>query len=356
MPSNRKYRKICNISLMKINLQYVIIKERNKKDTHMFGHGKMFSNLFALRRERKADEKFDLVDHLTELTNKYCEGMSEEQKNILIARIRKEKHNKKEVYKLSDLANFPKKSELRNANPKKEPFLKEKKAVQEILERFQENESAVSKDLKAILKNPNVDFKIMIRENWKFPNGSMAIKRGKNGEKDQVVLTVASVMFTEDNKKILPGLLGHEMGHLLDFKNRKTGHKKYMDGAESYADIAGALLARYAGYKNDAFYWGKFMGEAKEKYGISDPQYSPPGVFRQETINKTREFMDANNIGLETDKSAVKPIKENNSLSPTNILSLRGIAAETRAPSKVKSVSKISLENLRYIREGSRKL
>ncbi len=266
--------------------------------------------------------------------------MDAKDKDYLISRMRKEKNNPKEVYDLGDLEWFPTDEEREQKAPKECQDEKKIATVNKILEDFKNGNSKINKDLKEILGN--VDLVIAIRppDQWKNPNGGMVFKRGENGENDKAVLFVADVMFTEAHKDKLPGLLAHEMGHLLEFKQRPNDDSvktKYMDGAESFADVSGEMIARNAGHTSMP--WAMFMRQSS-KNG-NDPEHSPSGQYRAKTIMRTIRAFN------KTESKKKQNISE-------RISSLRNRISkcDTKAPNKTnQNISKVDFSTLKMYQE-----
>ena len=132
------------------------------------------------------------------------------------------------------------------------------------------------------------DLVIRIR-NWKRPNASVAFQKSEGETKNKVVLMVSDKLFQGKNQKALVGFLAHEMSHVLDFGQRPDSAKtQYMDGAETFADIAGTQLAVNAGLDSRGF--GKYMGDDYRKTKI-EYNYTASGTFREETINTAYDSM-----------------------------------------------------------------
>lgn len=296
---------------------------------------------------------FNLPDHLTNLVNMYCKEMDAKDVECLISRMRKEQNNPKEVYELKDLEWFPNDKDIKEKAPKEYQDEKKIAMVNKILDDFKNSDSKINNDLKKILDNTDLIIAIRPPDQWENPNGAMVFQKGENGQKDKAVLFVADVLFTEEHKDKLPGLLAHEMGHLLDFKQRpndKSTKTQYMDGAETFADVSGERIAQNAGYTT--LPWAMFMRNAS-KQG-NNPSYSPSGQYRAKTIMRViRAFNKANRkkepkTTERIDKSQTKPAKAS---LKANINALRGLSELIKAPYKPQQFSKVDLLTLKMHQE-----
>ena len=270
---------------------------------------------YAMREEREAREtvrkKFKLDEHLGNLADRYCEGMSEEAKAALLARISSFEGNKKYavnenrpdgsqyriaqkgedgrcIYDLDELKEFP---DINSDEFKSKVYAPDSdehnytvSRAKELLEKFSGNDSKVSQDLKNLLEHSDIEFRV--RHDWKYPNGSCAFKEGKFGEKNKIVICLCDLGKTGD--EALPGILAHELGHALDFSQRPAfARTQYMDGSETFADITGTALAVNAGVDPRGF--AKFMGQDYDRKAKSGEGmqmlYSPDGNYRRENFN-----------------------------------------------------------------------
>ncbi len=284
------------------------------------------------------NEDFNIEKHLRGLADKYCEGMPEDEKAKLLDRITSNEGNKKysvfenrsendplhivsdkgqKVYELSELSDFPTAEQLNEMeaegkllpnkkyvadnnkgwfekikqarhNKKFRQHQEREKRVEGIIKKLAGNDSKISKDLAKILDENETDLVIRIR-NWKRPNASVAFQKSEGETKNKVVLMVSDKLFQGKNQKALVGFLAHEMSHVLDFGQRPDSAKtQYMDGAETFADIAGTQLAVNAGLDSRGF--GKYMGDDYRKTKI-EYNYTASGTFREETINTAYNSM-----------------------------------------------------------------
>lgn len=234
--------------------------------------------------ERKDD--FNLQKHLTELTDYYCENMSEEQKKIFTSRIGRGN----DIQHVPDLDYFPTDhpEDLTDAYAKNSFMHERGNAItKELLKEFCDAGSKPGNDLKEILENSEIE--IIIRSKWQRPNGTASFKRKENDkEKDKIVICLSDQMFTDEHIDKLPGLLAHEMSHILDFQKRSGGHIQFMEGAETFADTTGQIMAAKAGYSS--LYWGHFMNDAFNADGRKKMPLSPDGDFRLKTIEMSEKI------------------------------------------------------------------
>lgn len=308
----------------------------------------------------KDKKEFDLEQHLQNVVGKYYEEFSEEQKNALFERIvgdngnKKyvkdenhthridEKHGKK-IYELNELTNFPdwqsdKDFPRNRAYPIDSKEHKEGvKRIEDLISKFTNNDSAVATDLKNLLENSEIHYRV---RNWNTPNGNCSFKSDK--PKNQIVICIYDIYKSEYKDGALAQVLAHELGHALDFSQcPKEGRCQYMDGRETTADFIGASLLTNAGMFSTGFsdFMGKDYQDKIEKK--EDPRmfYSPDGKYRKENFDIAYDIYKAKRNRF---KSAEK---EN---SANKIKELRGLS-ETRAPYKPKPISKENLQGLRYV-------
>lgn len=170
--------------------------------------------------------------------------------------------------------------------------------------------------MKKILDNTNFTIAIRPKDQQPKPNGGAVFKKGNNGEKNEAVLMVSEVLFEEENKNILPGLLAHEMGHFIDFYNRPQDDAvklKYMDGAETFADTIGVMIAKNAGYDCDG--WANFLQTESEKG--TNPPHTHSGIHRAKAIYECSDAYDKTN----------------------KIQQLRGISSAVKTPCKAQKIN-----------------
>jgi len=139
-------------------------------------------------------------------------------------------------------------------------------------------------------------------------------------------------------------LLAHEMGHFIDFYNRPHGNYaklKWHEGAETFADTTGVLIAKGAGY--DCNGWANFL--ATESAKGNNPPHTHTGKHRANNIYAVSEAYDVQHshklgqekVNVELAKTRQK-ISENKSPSRT-IAELRGISSATKAPYKPQTIA-----------------
>lgn len=218
---------------------------------------------------------FNLEKHLLELAGDYCENAQE--KAELLDRIRQGANkNPRKEYPVEWFHNiddaYPPESDGQQKN---EP------TVKALLDQFANGKFKANKDLKKLLADSKV--KIVIRNNNKVNANALLEKRP--GQPNQVTIAVCTALFEDANKEILPGLLAHEMGHLLDYSKRPQGHEADQAHAcETFADVTGTHIAVGAGLDPRPF--GRYMGNHYRRT-LLEFDDSPRGNYREETFEKT---------------------------------------------------------------------
>ena len=275
------------------------------------------------------ENNFNLPKHLIALENKYLHDFPRSDFESITSKVLKEKGRDNGVYELDDLVWWPTEKDMKKKCPPQNQDEHKIAIIKHYLKDFSSNDSEISKDLKEILDNTDFVIGIRPKEQQPTPNGGAVFKKGNNGEKNKAVLMVSEVLFEEQNKDILPGLLAHEMGHFIDFYNRPqddTAKLKYMDGAETFADTMGVIIAKNAGYNCDG--WANFLKQESKK-GINPPN-THSGAHRAETINECSAVYD----------------KKNQKTKAETIRKLRGLSTISKAPDRPKK-TKINLNTLR---------
>ena len=272
------------------------------------------------------ENNFNLPKHLIALASKYLHDFPKNDFESITSKILQEKGRDNGVYELDDLAWWPTEKDMKEKCPQQNQDEHKIAIIKQYLKDFSGNDSEISKDLKEILDN--TDFVIAIRPKEKqptpnggavLPNGGAVFKKGNKGEKNKAILMVSEVLFEEQNKDKLPGVLAHEMGHFIDFFNRPQGDSiklKYMDGAETYADIMGVIIAKNAGYNCDG--WANFL-QTKSEEGFNPP-HTHSGIHRAKTIYECSAAYDAANK-----KHQEKATQKNTGVD--KIQQLRGISS-----------------------------
>ncbi len=275
--------------------------------------------------------EFNLSNHLTALGNKYFQDFSENVRTSIMSKILKEEGHSNNVYDLDDLEWWPTDEDMKKKCPEETQDPTKIAAIKQFLKDFSGNDSTISKDLKEILDNTEFTIAIRPKEQQPTPNGGAVFKKGNNNEKNKAVLMVSEVLFEKENSDILPGLLAHEMGHFIDFYNRpqKDDVKlKYMDGAETFADTMGVMIAKNAGYNCDS--WAKFLQTASEK-GLNPP-HTHSGTHRAKTIYECSNAYDTANK-----KSKEKTLSKKTDIE--KIQQLRGISSSEKTPYKPQTIT-----------------
>ncbi len=320
--------------------------------------------------------KFDLERHLQNVVGRCCEEMPEKEKNELLGRIVSDEGNKryakrhflfgselridkkrgKKIYEQHDLSQFPDWKSDEDFPSNKAYSLDSKehqegvKKIEDLIKKFTANDSNVAKDLKRLLENSEIRYRVLSK--WEKPNGSCSFKRAEQkGAKNQIVICVCDLNKTGD--KVLPEILAHELGHALEFSQRPKGAEtKYMDGCETAADILGASLLANAGVSSKEF--SKFMGkdyrERKKKKLDTEMFYSPDGKYRRTNFILAYKYMykaRRNNFkSLEKENPNKIPEKKN---IVEQIKAHRGLASKKTTADKPQSVSAENLKNFGYV-------
>ena len=282
----------------------------------------MFDNEIPL------SEQFNLSNHLATLGDKYLQDFPEKEQ--IQSRISHEEGRNNSVYDLEDLAWWPDIEDLAKKCPTKCQNQENISKIKQILSDFSNADTPIAQELKGILDNTDFVIGICPREHQPNPNGGAVFKRGISGEKNKAVLMVSEVLFDEKNKDILPGLLAHEMGHFIDFYNRPHGNYaklKWQEGAETFADTAGVLIAKGADY--DCNGWANFL--ANESAKGNNPPHTHTGKHRANNIRAVSEIYDR----LHSYEKERKKEKTPKNYSSANIIQeLRGISSATKVPYK----------------------
>lgn len=234
-------------------------------------------------------QQFNLQDHLATLGNKYLQDFPEKEQ--IQSRISHEDGRNNNVYDLEDLTWWPDREDLAKKCPTVCQNQENIGEIKQILSDFSNADTPIAQELKSILDNTDFVIGIRPREQQPDPNGGAVFKRGIGGEKHKAVLMVSEVLFDEKNKDILPGLLAHEMGHFIDFYNRPHGNYaklKWQEGAETFADTTGVLIAKGAGY--DCNGWANFL--AAESAKGNNPPHTHTGKHRANNIYAVSEAYD----------------------------------------------------------------
>ncbi len=296
-----------------------------------------------------------LGDYLKNFVAPYYEGVPE--KNDLLERITQDSGNKKysrkfftgryyidevkgkQVCKLKDLNKFPnidsKKFKEQVYPTDSEVHKKAEAEIKSLIDRFKSNDSPAAQDLKKLLENSEVVFRV--KNNWNYPNGSCAFKAGKGNKKNQIVICISNLEAL-NKQDALPEILAHELGHAVDFSKRPPELRdKYMDGTETAVDMYASSLLAHAGITERGF--SDFMGndyDDRIKAG-KDTQmlFTPDGGYRRNNFRETRKCLDEylSKIFPQRNKQQTDEQKKAN-----KILTLQGIRSKM-SPKKMHNTS-----------------
>lgn len=251
----------------------------------------------------------------------YYENASETDKETLLNRIVCDAGNKRyvvqegrrrmadgdekgdKIYDLSELRDFPDidseefKSNCLDTNSPEHKACEAE--IKDLVARFTGNDSNAAADLKALLAHSEIEYRV--RKNWTVPNGSCAFQKGENGTPDKIVICISDLkrlkkegVLSEINEDALPQILAHELGHAVEFGKRpKEWQTKYMDGAETAADLYASSLLFNCGISERGFsqYMGMDYDKKKEKGEDTRMPYTPDGGFRRDNFIKSEEVM-----------------------------------------------------------------
>lgn len=101
-------------------------------------------------------------------------------------------------------------------------------------------------------------------------------------------------MLSEINEDALPQILAHELGHAVEFGTRpEKWQTKYMDGAETAADVYASSLLFNCGISERGFsqYMGMDYDKKKEKGEDTRMPYTPDGGFRRDNFIESEKAM-----------------------------------------------------------------
>ncbi len=263
---------------------------------------------------------FNLPNHLVSLGRKYFDSFPQDRLKSLETKILEENGKVGCVYTLDDLTWWPDEKDMAEKAPAKCQNPQKIAMVRKILQDFSNNGSQISQDLRKILNNTDFTIAIRPREQWPKPNGGAVFQKGNDGARNKAVLFVAETLFDDFNKDILPGLLAHEMGHFIDFYNRpqnENAKQQYMDGAETFADTMGVLIAQSAGYNCDG--WAKYLRD--EALRGHNPPHTHSGLHRSIAICEISTACDLFN--RDTSKNMFR----------NRVQALRGLGPVSQVPS-----------------------
>ncbi|MBE6449888.1 MAG: hypothetical protein E7013_04270 [Alphaproteobacteria bacterium] len=117
-----------------------------------------------------------------------------------------------------------------------------KKQIDKLLNLFMKGNSKTSVELKALLKEYNLEIKITDEDGC---NGSLDFYP----EKKKAVLVLDKGLFKQD-ESVQAFMLAHELGHFIDYANRPKGTPQYIHQVteECFADIMATELVKTSGF------------------------------------------------------------------------------------------------------------
>ncbi|MDO5386712.1 MAG: hypothetical protein Q4F75_05510 [Pseudomonadota bacterium] len=323
---------------------------------------------------KNEDNELSLEKHLQDFVGRYYNNISKNDKEVLLNRISSDRGNKRYApnkeyisgqttdidqyhiahnnepgqkdYELDELKHFPDiNSKEFNAKvyPTDSPIHQEtEKQIKQLITKFTNNSSQVAKDLKELLDEKNTEVTYRVRNDWSWPNGNCAFKKGQNGDKNKLVICVCDINKTQ-NKDALPQILAHELGHALDFNQRPDALKtRYMDGSETAADLCGSALLFNADIKERGF--SDFMGKDYDQRIAAGQDttmlYTPDGGFRRGNFVEAHQALERANTNTQT--------KEKNPAQ--TIMALRGLSPTPKHTVKQQTTTK-EIQNLSQLRQ-----
>ncbi len=148
--------------------------------------------------------------------------------------------------------------------------------------------------------------------NWPTPNGSCSFQKGENGGLNKIVICVSDLKKLK-KEDALPEILAHELAHAVDFSKRPDALRtKYMDGAETAADLYASSLLFNCGISERGFsrYMGADYDEKKKKGEDTRMPYTPDGGFRRDNFIKSAEVLErARNRAMVNELRGLSPAR-----------------------------------------------
>ena len=209
---------------------------------------------------------FSLTNHLYSLLNEIVPSQNKD----VISRI----NVNNDIIYLHNARNLYSTNEFHNQDS--DQYIHGTKITQRLVEDFANNESPVSKKLKELIDIYPLQIKIAKSKQGDTINGNAVFYDNK-----ALILTINDLAFKEDNINKLPGMLAHELSHLIDATSRPQGYIGHIAGEETFADICGQIMAENAGY--DSRPWARYIAE-HDKREYFAKGLRPSGQFRLYTI------------------------------------------------------------------------
>ena len=169
--------------------------------------------------------------------------------------------------------------------------------IERLIADFTANDSSVAKQLKNILEKYPLEISIAKSEKEDTLNGSADFYNGKI----ELVINDKAINSTDE----LPGLLAHELSHVIDFTQRPDKYLGHMAGEESFADLCGQVMAEKAGY--DSRPWARYMKDNDQRDYYAKG-IRPSGGFRYDTIllSESDEKSEGTNFAEKINKDILK--------------------------------------------------
>ena len=142
---------------------------------------------------------------------------------------------------------------MSSSYPKDSPEqIEGEKKIRRLINDFMGNNSSTSQLLRDILKKFELNIEISKSD---VVNGRADVYNGK------IILNITDKAI--ERIDLLPGLLGHELAHVIDYAARPNKYLGHMAAEENFADLCGQLITEKAGY--DSRPWGRYIKEIQEK-------------------------------------------------------------------------------------------
>lgn len=181
-----------------------------------------------------------------------------------------------------------------------------RKNIERLIGDFTNNDSVLAQKLKETLDL--YPLRIHIAKS----NKDSTINGNADFSNKQFTLTITESALDENNLDKLPGMLAHELSHLIDYASRPDGYMGHMAGEETFADIYGQKIAENAGY--DSRPWARYIAD-NDKREYYAKGIRPSGSFRLDSIlqSESQEKRIGSNLveAINKDISQYQKIREN---------------------------------------------